>query len=94
MTRDRARFDRLDASTLRFPGGDSEAAVALLTPRIVRVELTQTGHGPAPSYVPDREWAPTPFDVVDGDPVRLLTPDLQVEVGDQAAPHGLSRSPW
>ena len=33
----RARFVRRDASTLGFPGGDSEVAVTVLTPRIVRV---------------------------------------------------------
>jgi alpha-glucosidase len=75
-----ARFDRLAASTLSFPGGDCAVAVTVLTPRIVRVELTQTGQEAGPSYVADREWPPTPFDVVDGEPLRLVTTALRVEV--------------
>ena len=35
----RARFERRDASTLTFPAGDSDVAVTVLTPRIVRVAL-------------------------------------------------------
>ena len=74
------RFERLNASTLAFSPGDSRITVTVLTPRIVRVELTQIGRDGAPSYVADREWPPAPFDVVDGDPVRLVTTDLRVEV--------------
>src|SRR2546422_78322 len=47
------RFVRLDASTLGFPGGDPRVAVTVLTPRIVRVGLTQTGREAAPSYGAD-----------------------------------------
>jgi hypothetical protein len=54
--------------------------VTVLTPRIVRVELTQTGQEAAPSYVADRERGPTPFDVVEGNPLRIVTTDLRVEV--------------
>ena len=74
------RFERLDASTLGFPGGDPAVAVTVLTPRIVRVELAPIGRTAGPSYVADREWAPTPFDIVDGNPLRLVTTDLRVEV--------------
>jgi hypothetical protein len=74
------RFERLDASTLGFPSEDPRIAVTVLTPRIVRVELTQIGRDTAPSYLADREWTPPPFDVVDGEPVRLVTIDLRVEV--------------
>jgi alpha-glucosidase len=74
------RFERLDASTLGFPGGDPKATVTVLTPRIVRVELTPTGQEAAPSYVADRERGPTPFEVVDGNPLRIVTTDLRVEV--------------
>ena len=74
------RFERLDASTLGFPGVDGRVTVTVLTPRIVRVELTQSGDEAAPSYVAHREWAPAPFDVVDGDPLRIVTTDLRVEI--------------
>jgi alpha-glucosidase (family GH31 glycosyl hydrolase) len=74
------RFERLDASTLGFPTGEPKITVTVLSPRIVRVELRQIGQNAAPSYLADREWTPTPFDVVDGDPVRLVTTDLRVEV--------------
>jgi len=74
------RFERLDASTLGFPGGDPRVAVTVLTPRIVRVELTQTGREAAPSYVAERARAPAPFEVVDGNPLRIVTTDLRVEV--------------
>ena len=54
--------------------------VTVLTPRIVRVELTQSGDEAAPSYAAHREWASAPFDVVDGDPLRIVTTDLRVEI--------------
>src|SRR5262245_30258632 len=76
---DRPRLERRDASTLVFPG-DAEIAVAVLTPRIVRVEFVPTGGAEAPSYVADRRWEPTPFEVIDAEPVRMVTADLQVEV--------------
>jgi alpha-glucosidase (family GH31 glycosyl hydrolase) len=74
-----ARFDRLNVSTLRFPG-ESDVAVTIVTPRIVRVELEQTGHAAGPPYVADREWAQAPFEIVDGEPVRLVTTDLEIQV--------------
>ena len=86
-------FERLDASTVGFPAGNPELAVTVLTPRIVRVALTQTGREPGPSYVVDRAVAPAPFDVVDGDPVRLVTTDLRVEVSRRAAPHRVASIP-
>ena len=33
-----------------------------------------------PSYIPQREWVPTSFDLADGEPVRLATTDLQIEI--------------
>src|SRR5436309_15334054 len=90
------RFERLDASTLGFPGGDPRVAVTVLTPRIVRVELTQTGREAAPSSVAERERAPAPFEVVDGNPLRIVTTDLRGEV--ETAPLGIalldSRDDW
>ena len=54
--------------------------MTVLTPRIVRVALLAAGHAAAPSYVGDREWPPTPFDVLDGEPVVLATANLKVAV--------------
>jgi alpha-glucosidase (family GH31 glycosyl hydrolase) len=75
-----ARAHRLDGSTLRVGDGDGEVAVTVVTPRIVRVELVRPGRGAGPSYIAKREWTPAPFQVLDGEPVRLVTMDLQVEV--------------
>lgn len=74
-----ARFGPRNASTLKFQG-DPDVAVTVLTPRIVRVALEQTGRAAGPSYIADREWAPAPFDVVDGEPVRLVTTELEIQV--------------
>jgi Glycosyl hydrolases family 31/Domain of unknown function (DUF4968)/Galactose mutarotase-like len=74
------RFEHLGASTLGFPGKGPTVTVTVLTPRIVRVEHTRSGPDAALSYVADREWTPTPFDLVDGDPVRLVTTGLRVEI--------------
>ena len=74
------RFARPDSTTLQFPHGAFQVAVTVLTSRIVRVELKGTDRVVGPSYIADRAWAPVPFQVVEGDPVRLVTPDLQVEV--------------
>ena len=38
------------------------------------------GESPAASFVGPRVWAPPPFEVVDGEPVRLATSDLRLEV--------------
>jgi len=73
-------FERIDASTLIFPGNDPEISVTVLTPRIVRVALAQTDPATTPSYVADREWPPTPFEVVEGNPLRVVTANLHVEV--------------
>jgi alpha-glucosidase len=74
------RFDRTHPTTLQFPDGAFQVAVTVLTSRIVRVELNRTDRVVRSSYVAEREWPPMPFEVVDGEPVRLVTPDLQVEV--------------
>jgi alpha-glucosidase (family GH31 glycosyl hydrolase) len=65
---------------LRFPAGAAAIDVTVLTPRIVRVELLAGGHASGPSYVGDREWPPTPIDVLDAEPVVLATADLKVAV--------------
>ena len=84
-----------EESTLRFRGDDSDVTVTVLTPRIVRVRLG--GATPTiPSYLPDREWEPAPFRRLDGEPHRVATSDLQIEVA--SAPLRLtfldSRGEW
>jgi hypothetical protein len=48
--------------------------------RVVRHERhrTRRGRGVVRRYA--RAWAPTPFDVADGEPVRLSTRDLRLEI--------------
>jgi alpha-glucosidase len=84
-----------EESTLRFRGDDSDVTLTVLTPRIVRVRLG--GATPTiPSYLPDREWEPAPFRRLDGEPLRVVTSDLQIEVA--SAPLRLtfldSRGEW
>jgi alpha-glucosidase (family GH31 glycosyl hydrolase) len=73
-----ARFERRDA-TLVFPSAAGPIAVTVCSPRIVRVAL---GASPTPeiSYVVPRRWAPVPFEVTDGEVVRLATRDLRLDV--------------
>jgi alpha-glucosidase (family GH31 glycosyl hydrolase) len=77
---ERSRFERRGESTLRFPDGAGTVAVTILTPRIARVELELTPPAAGPSYVEDRARPPAPFDVVEGDPLRLATGDLEIRV--------------
>jgi alpha-glucosidase len=80
-TRPRAasRFER-DGSTVRFGEGTSRVSVTVCTPRIVRIELEGAGEDAAPSYVGPRDWPGASADLHDGEPVRLATADLRVEV--------------
>jgi alpha-glucosidase len=71
-----------EGSTLRFGGDRSQVALTFCTPRIVRVELA--GDGAGPSYVESRAWPGAPIEIADGEPLRLATTDLRVEVA--AAP--------
>ncbi len=69
-----------EGSSLRFREDTSDVTVTILTPRIVRVTLGPGGRGATPSYVADREWAPAPFDLAPGEPLRVVTSDLRVEI--------------
>jgi hypothetical protein len=67
-----------DGSSLRFRDGASDVTVTVLSSRIVRVAL---GGGEAtPSYAADRQWAPVPFDLAEGEPLRVVTGDLGIEI--------------
>jgi alpha-D-xyloside xylohydrolase len=69
---------RQDAS-LRFAGAAGSVAVTICTSRIVRVSLGATQTSGA-SFVAPRTWASPPFEVADGEPVRIATSDLRLEV--------------
>jgi alpha-glucosidase len=69
-----------DGSTLRFGDGRTRVAVSLCTSRIVRVELESAGRPATPSYVGARAWGETTFDVAEGDPIRVTTRDLGLQV--------------
>ena len=72
------RFAR-SGSTVRFDHGGSPVAVTVCTSRIVRVELAGERDAAGPSYVGPRSWAGSPFEILDGERVRLSTGDLHVE---------------
>src|SRR5262245_59078930 len=80
MTSDRQRFERRNASTLSFPVGNSAVTVTIVTSRIVRVALEDTRHLAGPPYVVDRKREAAPFRIVDEEPLRLVTADLQVQI--------------
>ena len=73
-----SRFER-SGSTVRFDNAGSPVTVTVCTSRIVRVELVDERGVAGPSYVGPRSWAGSPFEVLDGDRVRLSTADLRIE---------------
>lgn len=70
----------VSGATLRLAVGTTRLTVTVCSPRILRIERLEAGQTPGPSYVEPRDWPATPIEVVDGDPVRLTTTDLRVEV--------------
>jgi alpha-glucosidase (family GH31 glycosyl hydrolase) len=74
-----SRFER-DGSTVRFGEDTSRVAVTVCTPQIVRVELLREGRDTGLSYVGPRDWPGASVDLDDGEPVRLATPGLRIEV--------------
>ncbi|PYM70619.1 MAG: hypothetical protein DME10_19315 [Candidatus Rokuibacteriota bacterium] len=73
-----SRFAR-SGSTVRFDHGASPVTLTVCTSRIVRVELADERDAAGPSYVGPRSWAAVPFEIIDGERVRLSTGDLRVE---------------
>jgi alpha-glucosidase (family GH31 glycosyl hydrolase) len=55
------------------------ARIRVCRPGIVRVAYG-SDRSSTPSLVGPRDWAPAPFEVVDGEPVRLVTSALRLEV--------------
>ncbi|HTG09753.1 MAG TPA: TIM-barrel domain-containing protein, partial [Candidatus Eisenbacteria bacterium] len=74
-----ARFER-DGSTLRFGRAGARTAVSVCSPRIIRVDREVEGQVPGPSHLEPRTWTAPRFDAIDGEPLRLSTADLTVEV--------------
>src|SRR5262249_57171579 len=81
-----ARFAR-DGSTLRFDRDAAAIAVTVCSSRIVRVERV-SARRPGPSHVVTRDWPSTAFEIDDGDPVRVTTAHLRLEV--ESAPARLT----
>jgi alpha-glucosidase (family GH31 glycosyl hydrolase) len=73
------RYER-EGSTLRFGGDRSRVAVTFCSPRIVRVALAGDGDAATLSYVGSRDWPVVPVEVADGEPLRLATAHLRVEL--------------
>jgi alpha-glucosidase (family GH31 glycosyl hydrolase) len=71
-----------------FPGDRGSLRLTVCRPGIVRVARAAAGSSSSPSLVGPRDWPDTPFDVVDGEPVRLDTSVLRLEV--ESAPRRLS----
>src|SRR5437879_12046046 len=74
----RSRLAR-SGSTVRCDHGASPVTLTVCTSRIVRVELADERDAAGPSYVGPRSWAAVPFEIIDGERVRLSTGDLRVE---------------
>jgi alpha-glucosidase (family GH31 glycosyl hydrolase) len=80
------RFERREGSTLAFAADEAAAGrgatvlVTIVTDRIVRVELERPGQIAGPAYVVDRAREPAPFQLVDGEPLRLRTAALGLEI--------------
>ena len=69
-----------EGSSLRLGGDGPDVTLTVVSPRIVRVRLETEGAATTPSYVAARERADAPFDVVPGEPARLVTPHVQIEI--------------
>src|SRR5712691_3733174 len=73
-----SRFER-SGSTVRFDHDGAPVALTVCTSRIVRVERADERDVAVPSYVGPRSWAGSPFEILEGERIRLSTADLQVE---------------
>jgi hypothetical protein len=65
---------------VRFANAGSTTAVTICSPRISRVDLDVPGQIAGPSHVESREWPAAPFELVAGDPLRLATTHLAINV--------------
>jgi alpha-glucosidase len=69
-----------DGLSFRLSGDDGDVTITVVTPRIVRVRLDTDDAAVTPSYVAPQQRPPVAVDVREGEPARLLTPHLQVEI--------------
>jgi alpha-glucosidase len=74
-----SRFAR-EGSTLRFGRAGSRVAISICSPRIVRVELADAGAAAGLSHLESRAWPASAFEIVEGEPCRLSTADVTIEV--------------
>src|SRR5438093_8305508 len=79
---DSPRFER-NGSSVRVADDSSRVTLTVCTPRIVRVELEDGGLEAGPGYVGERSWPDLPFEVIEGDPSRLTTTHLGVEIATE-----------
>jgi len=68
-----------EGATLRLRGDGGDVTVTVLTPRIVRMSLDPDAAS-AHSYVADRAWEPVPFEVLPGEPFRVVTAEFGIEI--------------
>jgi len=71
---------RREGSTLHLEGDGAPVTLTMVTPRIVGVRLETEGAGAVPSYVAPRTPAAVPFELAPGEPARLATPHLGIEI--------------
>src|SRR4029434_1595352 len=76
------QLERIESS-LRYADDSSRVTLTVCTPRIVRVELDDGGLETGPGYVGERSWPDLPFEVIEGDPTRLTTTHLGVEIATE-----------
>ena len=74
-----SRFERSE-STVRVAADSARIALTVCTSRIVRVAVEDGAPSTAPSYVGERSWPAVPWELAEGDPLRLRTADLGVEL--------------
>jgi alpha-glucosidase len=74
-----ARVERYGA-TVRLSGEGGPITITVCRPGILRVALAEGGRSTTPSLVEPRAWPATPFEVVDGEPPRLVTTAARVDV--------------
>src|SRR5262252_3930004 len=78
------RFER-SGSTVRVAADGARIALTVCSPRIVRVALEDGTPAAAPSYVGARSWLAVPWKLSEGEPLRLTTADLGIELTREPA---------
>src|SRR5215467_3919224 len=79
-----SRFER-SGSTVRVAADGARIALTVCSTRIVRVALEDGTPAAAPSYVGEQSWSAVPWKLSEGEPLRLTTTDLGVELTREPA---------